>query len=57
MAWLRFVAAREAAYHLLLLAENLEGYKNLLKLSSISYREGFYYKPRIDKQVLREFSK
>ena len=49
--------AGEAAYHLLLLAENLEGYKNLLKLSSISYREGFYYKPRIDKEVLREFSK
>src|SRR5262245_2765586 len=49
--------AGEAAFHLLLLAENLEGYKNLLKLSSISYREGFYYKPRIDKEVLREFSK
>jgi DNA polymerase III subunit alpha len=47
----------ETAYHLLLLAENLEGYKNLLKLSSIAYREGFYYKPRIDKEVLREFSK
>src|SRR5688572_31955934 len=38
----------EAAYHLLLLAENLDGYKNLLKLSSTAYREGFYYKPRID---------
>src|SRR3954452_12806860 len=49
--------AGEAAYHLLLLAETLEGYKNLLKLSSISYREGFYYKPRIDKEVLRQFSK
>src|SRR5687767_6757695 len=49
--------AGEAAYHLLLLAENLEGYKNLIKLSSIAYREGFYYKPRIDKTVLREFSK
>src|SRR5213075_3065179 len=49
--------AGEAAYHLLLLAQNLEGYKNLLKLSSIAYREGFYYKPRIDKEVLREFSK
>ena len=44
----------EAAYHLLLLAENLEGYKNLLKLSSAAYREGFYYKPRIDKEILRE---
>ena len=45
----------ESAYHLLLLAENLEGYRNLLKLSSLSYKEGFYYKPRIDKEVLREF--
>jgi DNA polymerase-3 subunit alpha len=47
----------ENAYHLLLLAQNLEGYKNLMKLSSIAYREGFYYKPRVDKEVLREFSK
>ena len=49
--------AGEAAYHLLLLAENPEGYKNLIKLSSIAYREGFYYKPRIDKEVLRQYSK
>src|SRR5213075_801532 len=49
--------ASEAAYHLLLLAKDLEGYKNLIKLSSIAYREGFYYKPRIDKEVLREYSK
>jgi DNA polymerase-3 subunit alpha len=47
--------AGEAAYHLLLLAENLDGYKNLLKLSSLAYREGFYYKPRIDKETLREY--
>ena len=47
---------REAAYHLLLLATNLTGYHNLIKLASIGYLEGFYYKPRIDKQVLREFS-
>src|SRR3984885_6288963 len=46
-----------AAYHLLLLCENLEGYQNLLKLSSTAYREGFYYKPRIDKEVLKEFNK
>ena len=45
----------ETAYHLLLLAQNLDGYKNLLKLSSLAYREGFYYKPRIDKETLREF--
>src|SRR5213593_1011419 len=49
--------AGEAAFHLLLLAQNLEGYKNLIKPSSIAYREGFYYKPRIDKEVLREHSK
>jgi len=47
--------AGEAAYHLLLLAENLAGYKNLLKLSSLAYREGFYYKPRIDKETLMQF--
>jgi DNA polymerase-3 subunit alpha len=47
----------ETAYHLLLLAQNLEGYHNLLKLSSRAYREGFYYKPRIDKEILREHSR
>jgi DNA polymerase-3 subunit alpha len=47
----------ETAYHLLLLAQNLEGYHNLLKLSSRAYREGFYYKPRIDKEILMEHSK
>src|SRR4051812_11239856 len=47
----------ETAYHLLLLAKDLEGYKNLIKLSSLAYREGFYYKPRIDKEILREYSK
>jgi DNA polymerase-3 subunit alpha len=47
----------DAAFHLLLLAQNREGYHNLLKLTSLSYREGFYYKPRIDKEVLRQYSK
>jgi DNA polymerase-3 subunit alpha len=47
----------DASYHLLLLAENLEGYQNLLKLGSLAYKEGFYYKPRIDKEILREYSK
>src|SRR5271156_4317593 len=47
----------ETAYHLLLLAQNLEGYQNLIKLSTTAYREGFYYKPRIDKETLREYSK
>jgi len=47
----------DAAYHLLLLCKDLDGYRNLLKLSSTAYREGFYYKPRIDKEVLKEFNK
>ena len=47
----------EAAYHLLLLAQNLEGYHNLLKLGTTAYCEGFYYKPRIDKQCLKELNK
>ncbi|MBN2417411.1 DNA polymerase III subunit alpha [bacterium] len=41
-----------SAHHLILLAKNMTGYKNLMKLSSIGYLEGFYYKPRIDKDVL-----
>src|SRR5918996_3074094 len=44
-------------YHLLLLAETLEGYKNLLRLSSIGYLEGFYYRPRIDREVLCEHAR
>ncbi|MFH1941780.1 MAG: DNA polymerase III subunit alpha [bacterium] len=43
---------KDTAYHLILLARNLDGYKNLMHLSSIGYLEGFYYKPRIDKEVL-----
>jgi DNA polymerase III subunit alpha len=44
---------QEASYHLILLAKDLTGYRNLLKLASIAYREGFYYRPRIDKEVLQ----
>jgi DNA polymerase-3 subunit alpha len=50
-------AGRKKNYHLTLLAENDEGYRNLLKLTSSSYLEGFYYKPRIDKELLSEHSK
>jgi DNA polymerase-3 subunit alpha len=39
-------------YHLVLLARDYEGYRNLAKLSSIGFTEGFYYKPRIDREVL-----
>ncbi len=42
----------EAAYHLVVLAKNHAGYKNLLKLASLAYTEGFYYRPRVDKETL-----
>lgn len=44
------------AYHLILLAKNETGYKNLLKLASVSQLEGHYYNPRVDKMVLAEHS-
>ena len=43
-------------YHITLLAKNEIGYKNLLYLTTMSFTRGFYYKPRIDKQLLREHS-
>lgn len=42
-------------YHLVLLAENNEGYQNLIKLVSMGYTEGFYYKPRVDEELLRKY--
>ncbi|HXD72900.1 MAG TPA: DNA polymerase III subunit alpha [Vicinamibacterales bacterium] len=47
----------ETANHLILLAETNEGYSNLIKLVSAGYTEGFYYKPRIDKELLAQHSK
>ena len=44
----------EDRYHLVLLAENNVGYKNLCKIVSISHMDGFYYKPRVNKELLRE---
>lgn len=44
------------AYHLILLAKNIKGYRNLSRLSSLGYKEGFYYSPRIDKELLRKYS-
>jgi len=41
-----------AYYHLVLLARDMTGYKNLVKLSSLGYTEGFYHKPRVDREVL-----
>ena len=43
--------------HLVLLAKDNEGYKNLIKLVSLSFTEGFYYKPRVDIELLRKYSK
>ncbi len=44
-------------YRIVLLAETREGYQNMLKIASIGFLEGFYYKPRIDKEVLRSLGK
>ncbi|MGA2152515.1 MAG: PHP domain-containing protein, partial [Geobacteraceae bacterium] len=41
-------------FHLILLCENLKGYRNLSRLVSAGFKEGFYYKPRIDKELLAE---
>ncbi len=44
-------------YHLLLLAKDEEGYKNLMKLTSIAHLEGYYYRPRFDRETLQKYSK
>lgn len=44
------------AFHLVLLAKNLTGYQNLLKLDTIANLEGFYYRPRIDKETLAQYA-
>ncbi len=46
----------EEQYHLVLLAKDNQGYKNLMKLVSLGFTEGFYYKPRIDMSVLAKYS-
>jgi DNA polymerase-3 subunit alpha len=43
-------------YHLTLLAKNIQGYKNLIKLVTAANLEGYYYKPRMDKEILRKYS-
>lgn len=47
---------RDPRYHLILLAENNTGYKNLARLVSLGFIDGFYRKPRIDKDIMREYS-
>jgi len=53
----RFDKNKSDANHLILLAENFEGYQNLMKIVTIGYTEGFYYKPRVDKETLAMYSK
>ena len=50
------VEGRHQIHHLILLCKNQVGYRNLCKLLSKAYQEGFYYKPRVDMELLREFS-
>ena len=57
----RFIKESKASgaipyYHLVLLAMDKKGYQNLLKLASLAQLEGFYYKPRIDKELLRTYN-
>ena len=47
----------KVANHLILLAKNMEGYQNLCRLTSHGFLEGFYYYPRIDKELLKKYSK
>ena len=48
---------KDAAYHMTLLASDDEGYRNLVKLTTAAHLEGFYYKPRVDKELLAKHSK
>lgn len=48
---------KENPYHLVLLCENEEGYKNLIKLVTASHLDGFYYRPRVDKKMLNAYSR
>src|SRR3989339_1961374 len=46
----------ETANHIVVLARNMQGYKNLMRLSTAGFLDGFYYRPRIDKEMLTEYS-
>ena len=50
-------AGDERYHHLILLAENNEGYQNLIKIVSQGFKDGYYYRPRVDKEILRKYSK
>ena len=49
------VDGEDRYYHLVLLAENNQGYQNLMKIVSKGFVDGFYYRPRVDKEILREY--
>lgn len=49
-------ASANTRHHLILLCENQQGYQNLIKMVSLSFTEGFYRKPRVDKELLRKYS-
>ena len=49
------VHGEDRYYHLVLLAENNQGYQNLMKIVSKGFVDGFYYRPRVDEEVLREY--
>jgi len=51
----RLEKKRQDAFHLLLLAQDKQGYENLMKIVTLGHTEGFYYKPRIDKEVLYQY--
>ena len=48
-------AGEDRYYHLILLAENNKGYENLMRIVSAGFMDGFYYKPRVDKEILRDY--
>lgn len=51
----RFVKESQESYHLVLLAATNQGYQNLMRLVTLGHREGFYYKPRVDREILRQY--
>ena len=53
----RFDREKQDANHLILLAEDFEGYQNLMKIVTLGFTEGFYYKPRVDKEILQKYAK
>ncbi len=49
-------SASQAAYHLVLLAQNAQGWRNLIQLATRAHLEGFYYRPRVDRELLSQYS-